>query len=379
MKFHNYYKFLCNKNKFKNSTQKKIFLKEFQTNLIFIPSLMQRLTEEFEANAAVLNEMKKQVETYKAHGKIEAANRYQDQINLLEERFKHCQEKLDRFTSPQAIFENKLTRAIADLRNVERSCCVLDIASAGSQNVHDQYQHCLKLYRTLSEIKPEIESIIKSGRHICGDPLTKDGKKLGARIDTLKHLYNTLGDTVTTAKNGLEKIIRLLTQFNQSIEMVVKWIGRQKHDRLENNNHVIDASSISEIESELRKCHEIFDEYKTMVDAAYLADISDRLHLIDREFKTEFLSIDGDRKALTDMLQTLENVDQVSHETLQAMESDLTAITPKSGDVEKIYAQVKKIVTVSNELLCFLSCFLCRSLKFHSLIFCNNFVFTFMF
>lgn len=138
--------------------------------------------------------MKKQVETYKAHGKIEAANRYQDQINLLEDRFKHCQEKLDRFTSPQAIFENKLTRAIADLRNVERSCCVLDIASAGSQNVHDQYQHCLKLYRTLSEIKPEIESIIKSGRQICNDSNTKDSKKLGTRIDTLKHLYNSLGE-----------------------------------------------------------------------------------------------------------------------------------------------------------------------------------------
>ena len=74
--------------------------------------------------------MKHQVETYKAHGKIEAANRYQDQINLLQDRFLHCQEKLEKFTSPQAIFENKLSRAIADLRNVERSCCVLDLGSA---------------------------------------------------------------------------------------------------------------------------------------------------------------------------------------------------------------------------------------------------------
>lgn len=132
--------------------------------------------------------------------------------------------------------------------------------------------------------------------------------------------------------------------------MVVKWIGKQKHDRLENNNHETDPSSISEIEGEIKKCHQIFDEYKTMVDAAYLADISDRLNLIDREFKNEFMSVDVDRKALTDMLQTLENVDQVSHETLQTIENDLTKITPKSEDVEKIYAQVKKIVTVSFEI-----------------------------
>lgn len=260
--------------------------------------------------------MKKQVDVYKLNGKIEAANRYQDQINLLQDRFNHCKEKLEKFTSPQAIFESRLNRAIADLRNVERSCCILDVASAGSQNVHDQYQHCLKFYRTLSEVKPEIETIIKSGRHLCNEPFTKDPKKLNTRIDTLKHLYNSLGDTVTTAKVGLEKIIRLLTQFNQSIEIVVKWIGKQKHDRLENNNIEISPTAINEIESELRKCHQVFDEYKTIVESGHLEDINDRLTLIDREFN-EFLNLGGDKKTLNEMLETLQNIDQVPIEILR--------------------------------------------------------------
>lgn len=261
-------------------------------------------------------EMKKQVETYKMNGKIEAANRYQDQINLLQDRFNHCQEKLEKFTSPQAIFENRLSRAIADLRNVERSCCILDVASAGSQNVHDQYQHCLKFYRTLSEVKPEIETIIKSGRQLCNEPFVKDPKKLNTRIDTLKHLYNSLGDTVTTAKNGLEKIIRLLTQFNQSIEIVVKWIGKQKHDRMENNNLEIDPTAINEIEAELRKCHQVFDDYKSIVETGHLEDISDRLTLVDREFN-EFLNLGNDKKTLSEMLDTLQNIDQVPIEKLR--------------------------------------------------------------
>lgn len=276
----------------------------------------QRLTEEFEAKGKVINEMKNQVEIYKMNGKIEAANRYQDQINLLQERFKLCQEKLEKFTSPQAIFENRLSRSIADLRNVERSCCILDVASAGSQNVHDQYQHCLKFYRTLSEVKPEIEQIIKSGRHLCNEQFTKDPKKLNTRIDTLKHLYNSLGDTVTTAKNGLERIIRLLTQFNQSIEIVVKWIGKQKHDRMENNNFEIDPAAINEIEAELRKCHQVFDEYKTIVESGHLEDISDRLNLVDREFN-EFLNLGDDKKILNEMLDTLQNIDQVPIEKLK--------------------------------------------------------------
>lgn len=260
--------------------------------------------------------MKKQVEVYKMDGKIEAANRYQDQINLLQDRFNHCQEKLERFTSPQAIFETRLTRSIAELRNVERSCCILDVASAGSQNVHDQYQHCLKFYRTLSEVKPEIEIIIKSGRHLCNEHFTKDPKKLNTRVDTLKHLYNSLGETVTSAKTGLERIIRLLTQFNASIETVVKWIGKQKHDRMENNNFEINPSAINEVEAELRKCHQVFDEYKTIVESVHLEDISDRLNLVDREFN-EFLNLGDDKKTLNEMLETLQNIDQVSIEKLR--------------------------------------------------------------
>ncbi|KAL7035147.1 hypothetical protein ACKWTF_008245 [Chironomus riparius] len=316
---------------------------EHDTTFECLPHDFQRLTEEFQANAKVLDDMKRQVETYKAHGKIEAANRYQDQINLLQDRFLHCQEKLEKFTSPQAIFENKLGRAIADLRNVERSCCVLDLASAGSQHVHDQYQHCLKLYRTLSEVKPEIESIIKSGRQLCNEPSTKDAKKLNTRIDTLKYLYNNLGDTVTTSKNGLERIIRLLTQFNQTIEVVVKWIGKNKHDRMDNNNHEIQIEKVNEVEAELRKCHQIFDEYKTIVDAAYLADINDRLSLVDREFN-EFLNLDTDKKMLNDMLQTLQNIDQVSIDALQAMEVSLSKLKPGSEEVAKLHDQVTKIV-----------------------------------
>lgn len=45
---------------------------------------MQRLNEEFKANETVLEEMRGQVSTYRNDGKIEAAKRYEDQINLLQ-------------------------------------------------------------------------------------------------------------------------------------------------------------------------------------------------------------------------------------------------------------------------------------------------------
>lgn len=48
---------------------------------------MQRLNEEFKANETVLEEMRGQVSTYRNDGKIEAAKRYEDQINLLQVYF----------------------------------------------------------------------------------------------------------------------------------------------------------------------------------------------------------------------------------------------------------------------------------------------------
>lgn len=45
---------------------------------------MQRLNEEFKANETVLEEMRGQVNSYRNDGKIEAAKRYEDQINLLQ-------------------------------------------------------------------------------------------------------------------------------------------------------------------------------------------------------------------------------------------------------------------------------------------------------
>lgn len=90
--------------------------------------------------------MKTQIIEYKQIGKMEAANRLQEQVNLIEEHFQSVQQKLEKFTSPIAGFESRLNRAMGELRNVERSSCVLDISSAGPLNVEDQLQHCMVCY-----------------------------------------------------------------------------------------------------------------------------------------------------------------------------------------------------------------------------------------
>lgn len=223
--------------------------------------------------------MKQEVQQYYDAGKIEAANRLRDQVNLLEERFQNAHEKLNTFTSPQANFETRLNRALGELRNIERSSCVLDVASAGPSNVHDQYKHCLKMYRTLSEIKNEIETVIKTGRKVCEDKITKHPKKLSMSIDALKHLYNALGEHVTQSKNNLEKLLRVLSALNGNVMLIENWIGARTEYEKSGGKVVPDVplNSVIETQAMLEKCEELYREYNEVCESSWMDELRTKL------------------------------------------------------------------------------------------------------
>lgn len=53
-----------------------------------------------------------------------------------------------------------------------------------------------KLYKVLSEVKGEVETVIKTGRQIVQKQQTVQPKELDDRVTALKLLYNQLGSQV---------------------------------------------------------------------------------------------------------------------------------------------------------------------------------------
>lgn len=53
-----------------------------------------------------------------------------------------------------------------------------------------------KLYKTLSEVKLEVETVIKTGRHIVQKQQTDNPKGMDGQLTSLKILYNDLGAQV---------------------------------------------------------------------------------------------------------------------------------------------------------------------------------------
>uniref|UniRef100_A0A3B3CH58 Uncharacterized protein n=1 Tax=Oryzias melastigma TaxID=30732 RepID=A0A3B3CH58_ORYME len=57
-----------------------------------------------------------------------------------------------------------------------------------------------KLYKLLSEVKAEVETVIKTGRQIVQKQQTEQPKELDDRVTALKLLYNQLGAQVGVLK-----------------------------------------------------------------------------------------------------------------------------------------------------------------------------------
>ncbi|CAF5114578.1 unnamed protein product, partial [Rotaria socialis] len=57
--------------------------------------------------------------------------------------------------------------------------------------IHNQLEHCLKLYKTLSDIKSEVEYVIRTGRGIVEKRQIDEPNDLTKQIDKLKAQYNT--------------------------------------------------------------------------------------------------------------------------------------------------------------------------------------------
>lgn len=72
-----------------------------------------------------------------------------------------------------------------------------------SQNVFNLQ----KLYKLLSEVKLEVETVIKTGRQIVQKQQTENPKAMDEQLTALKLLYNDLGAQVGTGNfRGLQVI-----------------------------------------------------------------------------------------------------------------------------------------------------------------------------
>lgn len=81
-----------------------------------------------------------------------------------------------------------------------------------------------RFYRTLSELKSEIESVIKTGRKMVEEKRVQDPPAFSKKIDMLKELYNKLGAQITEAKHMLENALIISREIQNDLSSLNKWL-----------------------------------------------------------------------------------------------------------------------------------------------------------
>lgn len=183
--------------------------------------------------------------------------------------------------------------------------------------MEDQLQHCIKLYKILSEVKGEIETVIKTGRKVCEDSATKNPKKLNQRIDALKHLYNNLGENVTDSKKQLEYLAKLTRELNDNFDTIERFLHDKQRSELSVETPD-DDTRLDSGRSALLRCNEIYKEYASVCDANYLGDLKDRIEILTSRLERTVRRAGDmeDVKLLHEMKSTLQNMNNITSSTL---------------------------------------------------------------
>uniref|UniRef100_UPI00358E819C dystrophin-like isoform X2 n=1 Tax=Myxine glutinosa TaxID=7769 RepID=UPI00358E819C len=146
------------------------------------------------------------------------------QIKPIETHLADLRGRLRLFHKP-ADFDRRLAQCQRILADVGREVPLVRLHSSEPEGVQAQLDHCMQLYKTLSEIKSEVESVIKTGRQIVQKQYTVNSQDLDEQLTTLKHLYNDQGFQVTEGKTELEKALKHSRRLRKEIAGLTEWLA----------------------------------------------------------------------------------------------------------------------------------------------------------
>ncbi|KAF5902309.1 dystrophin-like isoform X3, partial [Clarias magur] len=182
-----------------------------------IPQEAQKIQTDLIDHEVALDDMKK-----RSSG--DASEKMVPEVDATYAKLLDVKAKFRLFQKP-ANFDQRLQECERVLEEVKDQLGVLSIHSLEQDVVQSQLEQCMKLYKSLSEVKSEVETVIKTGRQVVQRQQTEQPKELDERLTRLKLLYNDLGSQVTEGKQALEKSLKLLRKFKKETKSLTEWLA----------------------------------------------------------------------------------------------------------------------------------------------------------
>uniref|UniRef100_A0A4W3IX27 Calponin-homology (CH) domain-containing protein n=1 Tax=Callorhinchus milii TaxID=7868 RepID=A0A4W3IX27_CALMI len=189
-----------------------------------VPQEAQKIQSELSSHEISLEEMKKRNQAINGAGQSKSAGRVLSQIDVAQKKQQEVSTKFRLFQKP-ANFEQHLLECKRLLDEVKAELDKLETSSVEPDFVQSQLDNFMKLYKSLSEVKSEVETVIKTGRQIVQKQQTENPKELDERLTALKLQYNELGAQVTEGKQELEKCLKLSRKLRKEVNALTEWLA----------------------------------------------------------------------------------------------------------------------------------------------------------
>ncbi|XP_051909445.1 utrophin isoform X3 [Hippocampus zosterae] len=156
-------------------------------------------------------------------------------LDQLQRKLREISTKYQLFQKP-ANFEQRMLDCKKVLDGAKAELHVLDVRDLEPEKIQSHLNGCMKLYKLLSEVKLEVETVIKTGRQIVQKQQTENPKAMDEQLTALKLLYNDLGAQVTEGKQDLEKALSLSQKFHKESAALQEWLTTSEAALQQKNN-----------------------------------------------------------------------------------------------------------------------------------------------
>ncbi|XP_074662175.1 dystrophin-like [Tubulanus polymorphus] len=320
------------------------------------PDVTETLLREFTHQEKILSDLNAQVATYQQEGKAEASTRLQQQINIASKHFSEVKGMFNKFQRP-ANFDLKLNFVRRTLNDIEERLHFIDLIDTDPENVETQLQHCLTFYHSMSELKPDVEYVIKTGRQIVDKQQVDFPEKLNQQIEAIKQHYNKLGIQVTQGKADLENAVQLSKFMHADIIVISNVLNRWEKvlQREEKLSIVEDADKdvakhqphIESLSSTFNKLQEMADESGLVESQEQVGDIKRRWASLVNLVQSKKTSLQG--KTSDDDDYSLDSLDIEMENFMKASSSFKQTLHITSIEEENLPSEVVKNQTLLNE------------------------------
>ncbi|XP_066229166.1 utrophin isoform X2 [Saccopteryx leptura] len=189
-----------------------------------VPQEAQKIQAEISAHELTLEELRRNTPSQPPTSPEGRAARGGSQMDVLQRKLREVSTKFQLFQKP-ANFEQRMLDCKRVLDGVKAELHVLTVKDVDPDVIQTHLDKCMKLYKTLSEVKLEVETVIKTGRHIVQKQQTDNPKGMDEQLTSLKVLYNDLGAQVTEGKQDLERASQLARKMKKEAASLSEWLS----------------------------------------------------------------------------------------------------------------------------------------------------------